>query len=65
MGIIVFAVIIGILYAAYKFAKNPYSKFMSKNRWDIIQTLTGMFVFIVIIITLALIVFGVYAYYTH
>lgn len=45
----------------HMFAKNPYSKFMSKNRWDIIQTLTGMFVFIVIIITLALIVFGVYA----
>lgn len=65
MDIIICVVVVTILYCAYKFAKNPYSKFMSKNRWDIIQTLTGMFVFIVIIITLALIVFGVYAYYTH
>lgn len=65
MGIIVFAVIIGILYAAYKFAKNPYAKFMSKNRWDIIQTLTGMFVFIVILAIFAVVIFGIYAYYTQ
>lgn len=60
MKIIVVAVIGLLIYASYLFSKKVYVKNINKNRWDIIQTLTGMFAFIVVISILEIMIYGAF-----